>query len=126
MVLSRRRLLSGVTLGLCSLAGCRVLNHVSDIWIYNETVTELTATLNVTAGGTQALEETFTLSPGGPDDNEAEKVYREVVGAETARIRLTVQNGPEKTYEFTDTEADARGVHAEVYSDQIKFKQVVV
>lgn len=124
-------MLSALGASLVSLTGClgqisvTDSENVADIQIDNETSEELTMTLRIVAGGERVLRETFTLAANGPDHFEPEKTYTEVVGTETATVRVTVENGPEGTYEFTDTELDARTLYVDIYANQIQFQVAV-
>lgn len=126
-------MLSALGVSLVPLTGCMGMvtspdsdttesDTVADIQFDNKTSEELTVTLRIDTDGQQLLKETFTLAPGGPDDHEPEKTYMEVVGDETATVHVSVENGPEENYEFTDTEIDVRGLFVDIYTSQITFQ----
>lgn len=129
MDITRRQFVTSFGLGIGGLAGCTAISdHQADIQIYNKTTTEVNAAIDVEklSDKKQLLQDSFTLPPGGPDNLSDEQTYTEVVGGSTARVHLTVHNGPEGTHEFTDEEkTDAKGLIIDILSDSIEFSEVV-
>ena len=126
MELSRRKFIGGVSLGICGLSGCTE-DSADDLRVSNETTGELTVTVRVDrlSDGERVLDESFALPPAEPEGSGNDKTYTEVAGdEETVRVHLTVQDGPEGTYEFTDS-VDSKGVSADIHSDEIEFRTVV-
>ncbi|WP_436907861.1 hypothetical protein [Halosimplex marinum] len=122
MALHRRRVLASAAAaaGSVAAAGCAGFgSSVTDITLDNESDGEQTVTLVVTPtdGGDPLLDETVTLDPGGGTG------YDEVVGAETVEVSVSVEGGPEETREWSDTEADSRGLHIEVTAEAISFTE---
>ncbi|KAB1188295.1 MULTISPECIES: hypothetical protein [Haloferax] len=129
MDFTRRQIVAGLGLGMGGVAGCSAItDHQADISIVNKTTAAVDATLEVTrlSDGKQLLRDAFTLPPGGPEEYTSKKAYKEVVGGETTRIHLAVENGPEGTYEFADEEkTDAKGVFIDVLPESIEFEEFV-
>ncbi|SDZ78327.1 hypothetical protein SAMN04488065_0276 [Haloplanus vescus] len=111
--------------GVGSLSGCS-MGNVDDITVRNETECEITGEITVTRvdDSKQLLDDTFTLAPVEGVLRGTKKQYSNVVGAETARVHVTIRDGPEGTHEFTDS-ADSRGLDVEVHPDAIEFDVVV-
>jgi len=110
-----------MTAGVGSISGCS-MGNVHDITVRNETEREIVGEITVTRvdDGEQLLEDTFTLAPVEGVVRGVEKHYSDVVGEETARVHVAIQDGPEGSHEFTDS-ADSRGLDVEIHPDEIQF-----
>ncbi|WP_231187598.1 hypothetical protein [Haladaptatus sp. DYF46] len=119
----RRKFIGGFPLALLGLSGCLGVNSggTTDIAIANETSDITTISIHVTrlSNGTQLLDETVTIGVGETEENE------EVVSGSQVEVSLSVENGPENRYEWSDGESDAQGLHIDINEDSIAFSSFV-
>jgi len=126
MRLTRRQLATATAVSLCGITGC-AMGSVPDIEIRNATDAEQTGGVTVTrlSDDERLLDETFILAAGDIGDDDTETVYADVVGTETARVRVTVRDGPNGTHDFADDEAGAMGLDVEIRADEINFSEEI-
>jgi len=123
MTIGRRGFVAGVSLALLSLTGCLGVNSggLTDIYISNEASEAVTASIQVTklSDGAQLLDETATIAA------TASREYDEVVSGSHVEVHVSVHDGPENTYEWSDGESDAQGLHVDITADSITFSSFV-
>ncbi|MDB2253099.1 hypothetical protein PM033_15240 [Halorubrum ezzemoulense] len=123
MELRRRTFIGGFSLALLGFSGCLGVNSggTTDITIANETSNTVTTSIHVTqlSNDTQLLDDTVTIDVGETEE------YEEVVSGAQVEVSLSVENGPEDTYEWSDGESDAQGLHIDINDDSIAFSSFV-
>ncbi|WP_440992207.1 hypothetical protein [Haloarchaeobius baliensis] len=123
MPIRRRAFVGALSLATVGLSGCLGVNSAgtTDLTVSNETSDPVTVDVRVTRRSSDAelVDETITLDGGGS------RAYEEVVTGAHAEVRLAVHDGPEDTYEWSDGEDDAVGVHADIEADSITFSAFV-
>lgn len=118
--LPRRSVLGcAATAALVPLAGCDVPfgpDEETDVFLNNQTVSELTVTLVVERrdDGESLVDETVTIAA---DDTEG---FTDVVDGEPVTVRVAVEDGPEEAYEWTETGSD-RALSVGIDADSIGF-----
>ena len=119
----RRTFIGGFSLALLGLSGRLGVNSggTTDITIVNETSDTVTTRIHITqpSNGTQLLDETITIGAGGTEE------YEDVVSGAQVEVSLSVENGPENRYEWSDGESDAQGLHIDINEDSIAFSSFV-
>ncbi|MFC4248812.1 hypothetical protein ACFOZ7_18095 [Natribaculum luteum] len=123
MSIERRTFIGGFSLALLGLSGCSGVNSggTTDITIANETSNTVTAGIQVTqlSDDAKLLDETVTIDAGDTEE------YEEVVSGTQVEVHLRVEDGPENTYEWSDGESDAQGLHIDINDDSITFSSFV-
>lgn len=117
---SRRSVLGcAATVALVPLAGCDIPigpDEETDVFLNNQTESELTVALVVERrdDGESLVDETVTIAGG---DSEG---FTDVADGEPVTVRVAVEDGPEETYEWTETGSD-RALSIGIEADSIGF-----
>lgn len=122
MELSRRKFLVGISLAVLGVWFLDGPIRTTDITLSNETAKTVTAQIRVTklSDDTPLLEDTATIDGNGTEE------YEEIVNGSQVEIHVTVEDGPEKTKEWSDGESDATGLYIEIHDDSIEFQGFIV
>jgi len=123
MTTGRRGFMTGVSLAVVGLSGCLGVNSggLTDISISNEASTTATVRIQVTrlSDDAQLLGESVTIAANASSE------YDEVVSGSQVEVHVSVRDGPEDTYEWSDGESDAQGLHVDITADSITFSPFV-
>jgi len=115
--------MTGVSLAVVGLSGCLGVNSggLTDISISNEASTTATVRIQVTrlSDDAQLLGESVTIAANASSE------YDEVVSGSQVEVHVSVRDGPEDTYEWSDGESDAQGLHVDITADSITFSPFV-
>jgi len=123
MTPNRRNFISSFSLAVLGLSGCLGVNAsgTTDITISNEASNTVTVHIQVT----QLSNEELLLDETATIDVDSTEEYEEVVSGSQVEVILSTEDGLENTYEWSDGESDAEGLHITVNDESITFSSFV-
>lgn len=95
--------------------------NVPDIQVFNDSKNNVTASLEVTKDGRTEFTEEFSLKRYGKSGSMKE--FGDIVESQSGMVRINVDGGPTKEYNFEGEQDDSLRLHATIYAERIEIQK---